>query len=404
MGEPINAERLRQHYATVVSPSLLLTPYGQRTVVGVPSVNFAHSFGVALRTFGNSANLFTMNSVALDLITGTIFKPKEGLPRNPAEGSPAVAHGHTGDLIFVGGAVKPAAVVAGTTPDADTECTAELTALIEAIASKSADELKGDFFGFYSRFQAGQEKGYGDALAAAASQAMSAGQKLLEFMDKYGSPDRIARQLAQAGVRYVSSGQAQAHAEAVQRFFNDVNWRDAPARMKRFAEALDPDRLKALVANWLLSEIRRLGCEGREMLRAMLQEPRPMSTQLGELYGAAKATTHLIAAGVAVEVLVTRGALTAAARGGVAAAKAGTRMGGLFDEIGEVIDDAWARSRRPDPNPPEASRPATPAPRPDTPADPPAAKPREVNDPENASVQGQRNGEADLPCLSACRR
>lgn len=177
--------------------------------------------------------------------------------------------------------------------------------------------------------------------------------------------------------------------------------------MKRFAEALDPDRLKALIANWLLSEIRRLGCEGRDMLRAMLQEPRPMSTQLGELYGATKATTHLIAAGVAVEVLVTRGALTAAARGGVAAAKAGARMGGLFDEIGEVVDDAWTRSRRPDPNPPEAPRTAAPeAARPDAdaPGTQPAAKPRDPNDPENASVQGQRNGEADLPCLSACKR
>lgn len=404
MGEPINAERVRQHYATVVSPTLTSTPFAQRTVVGVPAVTFEASIGVATRTYGNSANLFTTSSVAVNLRTGSVFKPAEGLLRNPAERSPAVAHGHTGAIVSVGGGARPAAVVAGKTPDADMECTAELLGLIEAIADKAAEELKNDPWGFFGRFTEASDSSYLETMAAAYEGAKSAAAKFLEFMERWGSPTKIAMRAGEAAYRYVESGEAQRHAEMAHRFVQETDFRELGGRMVRFAEELSQADLKAIVANWLIAEVRKLGCDGRDFLRAMLNDPRPMSTQLGELHGAAKATVHLIAAGIAIEVLLTRGTLTAASRGGVAIAKAGSRMGGLVDDLGDAVEGAWERSARrspPDPDPPATSpstpRPADPAP--ETPAAP-AGQTNQANN--NASIQGNANGRSNIPCLSDC--
>lgn len=404
MGEPINAERVRQHYATVVSPTLALTPFAQRTVVGVPAVTFENSIGVAVRTFGNSANLFTLSSVAVNLVTGSMFKPAEGLLRNPAERSPAVAHGHTGVIVSAGGGAQPAAVVAGKTPDADMDCTAELLGLMEAIAEKAAEELKRDPWGFLGRFTEASDSSYQNAWVAAYESTKSAATKFLEFMDRWGSPTKIMMRTAEAGYRYVDSGQAQRHAEMARRFVQETDFGALGGRMVDFAKELSQADLKAIVANWLIAEIRSLGCDGRDMLRGMLNDPRPMSTQLGELHGTAKAGVHIIGAGIAVEVLVTRGALTAASRGGVAIAKAGSRMGGLLDNLGEAIEGAWERSARrkaPDPNPPQTP-PATPRagdPTPETPATS-TGQANQTNN--NASIQGRNNGRSDLPCLSGC--
>ena len=115
MGKAIKAEKIARHFATVVSPSLAATPFGTRAVPTLPAIDFSKALATAMRTYGNSAPLFLLTSIAPSSTGDKLFIPVECLLDNPVEISFATAHGNVGTILSANAPPLPAAINCGTT-------------------------------------------------------------------------------------------------------------------------------------------------------------------------------------------------------------------------------------------------------------------------------------------------
>lgn len=349
MAEAIKAERIGKHFATVVSPAFSASPFGKRAVPTLPMVDFSRAINTAAKTNGNAAPLFLLMSFAPDATGDKLFIPLECLRENPVEASFATAHGHTGTIFSKTAPPVPGAINCGVLSGPEASCSAEIEALVAALAERMANEFKAAPLDFLINFNnaadkavadvlTSQAKGIGDWFVGAYDWAVDKTSQGIEYVLDGGA----ARDIASAA-DYVSSGE----------ILTDLK-DGAVAAYEWGAEALDTlmnldyDEVYEACKQWLLETLGQLTCDMRDALAAMLADKRPMSVQMGEMYGTAKVAVAEAAAAVAVDVLVTKGAASAATRVGAMVAKAGPRLGKLADKIGDIMRRA---RKKPDPGP-----------------------------------------------------
>lgn len=388
MGEPIKAEKVAKHFATVTSPGMAAVPFGKRAVPTVPAVNFSNAVMTAVKTYGNSAPLFLLTSKAIDP-SGKVFVPLEAIWTNKVEISFATAHGHTGTLTLPNGVTLPAAINTGVLSGPEADCGAEIEALLYALAEKAATEFKEDPLGFLNRFNSSadaavlktlgdQAKGVGDWLSGAWDWTKQAAVDSYHYVADGGAAQDLGR-----AADYVASGE----------ILGDIA-DGAVAAYEWTAEAIDTlrnldyEQLKEAFVDWLRETIGELKCDARDALAAMLADKRPMSVQMGEMYGTAKVAVAEAAAAVAVDVLVSKGAASAATRMGALIAKAGPRLAKLGDKIGDLLKRARRKPNTPD-RTPDAPKPT---PKPD--ADKPKPKPDDKD-----KVRKDADGKPTIPCV-----
>ena len=388
MGEPIKAEKVAKHFATVTSPGMAAVPFGKRAVPTVPAVNFSNAVMTAVKTYGNSAPLFLLTSKAIDP-SGKVFVPLEAIWTNKVEISFATAHGHTGTLTLPNGVTLPAAINTGVLSGPEADCGAEIEALLYALADRAANEFKNDPLGFLNNFNSAadaavlktlgdQAKGIGDWLSGAWDWTKQAAVDSYHYVADGGAAQDLGR-----AADYVASGE----------ILGDIA-DGAVAAYEWTAEAIDTlrnldyEQLKEAFVDWLRETIGELKCDARDALAAMLADPRPMSVQMGEMYGTAKVAVAEAAAAVAVDVLVSKGAASAATRMGALIAKAGPRLAKLGDKIGDLLKRARRKPNTPD-RTPDAPKPT---PKPD--ADKPKPKPDDKD-----KVRKDADGKSNIPCV-----
>lgn len=396
MGEPIKAEKVAKHFATVTSPGLAAVPFGKRAVPTVPAVNFSNAVMTAVKTYGNSAPLFLLTSKAIDP-SGKVFVPLEAIWTNKVEISFATAHGHTGTLTLPNGVTLPAAINTGVLSGPEADCGAEIEALLYALADRAANEFRNDPLGFLSNFNnaadaavlktlGDQAKGVGDWLSGAWDWTKKKAVDGYHYVADGGA----ARDLVRAK-DYVASGE----------ILGDIA-DGAAAAYEWTAEAIDTlrnldyEQLKEAFVDWLRETIGELKCDARDALAAMLADPRPMAVQMGEMYGIAKVAVAEAAAAVAVDVLVSKGAASAATRMGALVAKAGPRLGKLGDKLGDLIKRARRKPNKPDASPP---KPKPDAPEPKPKPKPDADKPKTDTPDDKDKVKKDADGKPTIPCL-----
>ncbi len=356
MAEAIKAEKIGKHFATVVSPAFSATPFGKRAVPTLPMVDFSRAINTAAKTNGNSAPLFLLMSSAPDATGDKLFVPLECLRDNPVEISFATAHGHTGTIFSKTAPPVPGAINCGVLSGPEASCSAEIEALVSALAERMANEFKAAPLDFLINFNNAADKAVADVLTA---QAKGIGDWFVGAYD--WAVDKTSR-----GIEYVLDGGAARDISSAADYVSSgeilTDLKDgAVASYKWGAEALDTlknlDYAEVYEAckQWLLETLGQLTCDMRDALAAMLADKRPMSVQMGEMYGTAKVAVAEAAAAVAVDVLVTKGAASAATRVGAMVAKAGPRLGKLADKIGDIM-----RRVKKKPNPGPNHKPHTP--------------------------------------------
>jgi RHS repeat-associated protein len=385
MGDALKAEKIARHFAAVASPSLAATPFGKRAVPTLAAVDFSKAINTATKTYGNSAPLFLLTSMAPNATGDKMFIPLECLLDNKVEISFATAHGHMGTIISTNAPPVPAAINCGVLSGPNADCSAEMEALLRALAEKMAAEFKADPLAFLSNFSNASDKAALDLLQSQGSSILSGIGKAYDWaVDttsrgiEYVMDGGAARDIASAA-DYVASGQ----------ILTDIQ-NGAVAAYEWGREAidtlsnLDMEELTEAFMEWLREMFGDLECSARDMLAAMLADPRPIASQMGEMYGTAKVVVAEAAAAVAVDVLITKGAASAATRMGSLMAKAGPRIGKLTDKIGDLLRRA---QRKPDKGPDTQPRPT---PKTDTTPDAP---------PDKDAVRKDKDGDADKPCL-----
>lgn len=409
MGEPIKAETVREHFATVVSPSLAMTPFGSRRVPTVPAVSLEHALMPALQTNGNSAPLFLLRSIAIDPLSGKTFMPGEGIETNRVEGSIATAHGHMGTISGPGIAPVPGAINTGVLEGPNADCSAEFMGLVNAFAEQMAREFMDDPLRFLIGF---------DRAADAATRA-----RLGEYADKAGGFfSRVwdwTKGAASASWDYVSSGQILSDAVAAGEWVVDkagaawnyassgeilddivsgaISVAEGAQALYHFVKDIELQDIIDACKEWLMEMLGDLACSLTGLLRELLADPRPMSEKLGEMYGTAKAevavTAAQVGAAVAADVLVTKGAASAASRLGTVVRLTGGRMGQLSDKIFDRINARRAGTPRPDADAP-STVPATASTRAAAAADDaPPARPHNKD-----AVEERANGRPNVVC------
>lgn len=343
MGDPIKAERIAKHFAAKVSASLQSTPFGKRSVPSTAAVTFELSQATAMRTYGNSANLFLLRSVAVK--PGVIFKPTECLKENPIEGSYATSHGHMGIIMYPNGKTDPGAINCGVEATAMAKCAADISALLEALAERMANEIKSPlkFFNDYQRGQAsilsklaGKGEGYWNAAKGLYEKAVSATSSGIEYvMTK--TPGEVLSDLESARQGAIS-------------------W--TADRFEDIAELskLSWDEVKQICMDWLKEMLGDLTCEARDLLKEMLANPKPLAEQMGELDAAIKVEALEAAGGIVVDVFVTKGAASAATKLGKVIGKAGAKIGKLTDKLKDAIAKRKA-GKHPSTTPAPAAKP-----------------------------------------------
>ena len=398
MGSALKAEKIARHFATVVSPSLAATPFGKRAVPTLPAIDFSLALATAVRTYGNSAPLFLLTSVAPSPTGDKLFVPVECLLDNPVEISFATAHGHIGTIVSAAAPPVPAAINCGVLSGPEADCGAEIEGLVDALAAKMAAEFQAAPLDFLLNFSNASDKAVADVLMAQAKGAVDwvvgaydwtvgKASQGIEYVLDGGA----ARDISSAA-DYVSSGRILADAKngAVAAY----EWGDEALDTLR---NLDYDELYEACKQWLRETLGTVKCDMRDALAAMLADPRPMAAQMGELYGTAKVAVTEAAAAVAVDVLVSKGAASAATRVGSLVAKAGPRVGKLADKIGDIMRRV---RRRPDTGPSRVPHPqAKPHAPPHGHAPDASKKPHGMPEkkPEGDTVDGPRR---PSPCLS----
>ncbi|WP_257385290.1 RHS repeat-associated core domain-containing protein [Tahibacter caeni] len=385
MGDALKAEKIARHFAAVASPSLAATPFGKRAVPTLAAVDFSRAINTATRTYGNSAPLFLLTSMAPNATGDKLFIPAECLLDNKVEISFATAHGHMGTIISTNAPPVPAAINCGVLSGPNADCSAEMEALLRALAEKMAAEFKSDPIGFLRNFSNASDKAALDLLKSQGSSFLDGLGKAYDWaVDKtsqgieYVMDGGAARDIASAA-DYVSSGQILSDIKdgAVAAY----EWgREAIDTLRN----LDMEELTQAFMDWLREMFGDLQCSARDMMAAMLADPRPIASQMGEVYGTAKVVVAEAAAAAAVDVFISKGAASAATRLGSLVAKAGPRIGKLTDKIGDLLRRA---RRKPDAGPDKKPHPA---PKKDhTPEKPP----------DKDAVKKDKDGDADRPCL-----
>lgn len=395
MGEPVKAEKVAKHFATVTSPGMAAVPFGKRAVPTVPAVNFSNAVMTAVKTYGNSAPLFLLTSKAIDP-SGKVFVPLEAIWTNKVEVSFATAHGHTGTLTLPNGVTLPAAINTGVLSGPEADCGAEIEALLYALADRAANEFKNDPLGFLNNFNNAADAA---VLKTLGDQAKGVGAWLSGAWD-------WTKKKAVDGYHYVADGQAGRDLVRAKDYvasgeiLSDVA-DGAVAAYEWTAEAIDTlrnldyEQLKEAFVDWLRETIGELKCDARDALAAMLADPRPMSVQMGEMYGIAKVAVAETVAAAAIDVFVSKGAASAATRMGALIAKAGPRLGKLGDKLGDLIKRARRKPKKPDASPPKPKpHPDADKPKPHPDADKPKPKPDDKD-----KVKKDADGKPSTPCL-----
>ncbi|TDR35148.1 RHS repeat-associated protein [Tahibacter aquaticus] len=359
MAESIKAEKIGTHFAAVVSPSLATTPFGKRAVPTLPAVDFSLALNTSPTSNGNSAPLFLLMSLATNATGDTLFLPTECLPDNPVDMSFATAHGHMGLILSLKAPLQSGAINCGVLSGPQASCSAEIEALVAALAEKMANEFQQAPLRFLQQFNDSANATVGRILETKATSAMdwlAGARDWAVEQTSYGIEyvlDGAAAQDIASAADYVASGQ----------IVSDV--RDgAAAAYEWSAEALetlqnlDYEQVYEACKQWLLETLGELTCDMRDALAALLADPRDMSVKMGEMYGTAKVAVAEAAAAVAVDVLVTKGAASAATRVGALVAKAGPRLGKLSDTIGDIIRRAKTKPDKGPDTHPRADKPA----------------------------------------------
>lgn len=421
MGDPKKAEAVREHFATVVSPSLAMTPFGSRQVPTVPAVTFENSLLPGARTFGNSAPLFLLRSIAVDLRTGKSFVPGEAIMTNEVEKSFATAHGHMGFISGPGMAPVPAAINTGVLTGPNVECSAQFSGLINALAEQMANEFMKDPLRFLLNF---------NSAADAATQA-----RLGEYAEQAGGWLSGAwdwvKGAASSTYDYVASGEIVDDAWAAGEWFVDaagdvwdytssgeilsdiqsgvISVAEGAQALYDFMQDVDMQDVIDACKEWLAEMLEDLECKLVGLLQELLADPRPMSEKLGEMYGTARAevaiTAAEVGAAVAVDVLVTKGAASAASRLGTVVRLTSGRMGQLSDKIFDRIN-----ARRQSPRPADRDGPSPDPIRHQDSVEPPDSRPptaatdgadaaaKSPDAPDKDSVEGDANGQSNIAC------
>ncbi len=408
MGDPKKAEAIRGHFATVVSPGLAMTPFGSRQVPSVPAVSLEFAVMPAMRTRGNSAPLFLLRSTAVDPITGKTFVPAESLPNNPVEGSFATAHGHMGTISGPGMVPAPGAINAGVLAGPNADCSAQFAGLINALAEQMAREFMADPLGFLMRFNQASDAATRARLGQYAEQAGG-------FLSRAWDWTKGA---ASSSWNYVASGEILSDASAAGSWVVDkagaawdyttsgeilsdikngaISAAEGAQALYEFVRDVNPQDVIDACKEWLMEMLGELACSLVGVLRELLLDPRPMSEKLGEMHGTAKAevavTAAQVGAAVAADVLVTKGAASAASRLGTVIRLTGGRMDNLSDKIFDRINARRAGTPRPSPDAPAAT-PQTPPVR----QTPPAAS-RTERPHDKDAVEEDANGRANTAC------
>jgi len=391
MGEPLKAEMKASHFATIVSPSLAATPFGDRQVFGTPAVNFAFALMPAFNTYGNSAPLFLKRSRAL-MPTGVSFKPSECLQDNPVESSYATSHGHMGTIRFPNGGTVPGAINCGVLPGPNADCSAELEGLLEAIAERMAAEFMQDPLKFLSQFKAASDetmlgalgdtaKGWWGTIKGAAVAAGGAIKDGTVASYEYVTTHSASEMASDAvdGAKAAYDGAVELTSDAIEFIDKGI---DA-------LKQLSFEDLKQIFKEWLREVFGELVCSLRDALAQMAADPRPMATQLGEVDGMAKAFVAETAGAILVDTFVTKGAMSAASKIGRVAGKVGPKIGGLVEKIKRRI--AMRRGGHVPEHP--SRKPDLPEPK----KTPHAAEPEKK--PVNDALQGTANAEGNPKCL-----
>jgi hypothetical protein len=425
MGDPIKAEKVAAHFATPASPVLMMAPFGARKIPMTPAVNFEHALLTATQTFGNSAPLFLLRSIAIDPVTGKSFVPSEGLTQNPVEGSLATSHGHGGLLFGPGFPPKglPAAINAGVLPGGAMRCTAQLQAVLLALAERMAQEFWNDPLAFASDFDsASQAAGLrilGEEATGFLAWVKSVPGKLVDAYDWAREKELQAKQWAigqaiRSG-NYIASGEA---------------WEDVKDSTQRAGEYVISGRAQQDIQSGVVSAaeaakaaidyVRNIpyedildacvealkeilgdaGCALLGELQAMLSDERSVATQLGEIHGTVKAHATIIAAqtaaAVAADILVTKGAATASSRVGIFIARTGGKIGDFADSVSARVQQAYARRRS------GARQNSDPSSSPNGTASQRRTSPSDESEGEekNDAIEGDANGSSAVVCQS----
>lgn len=389
MGEPIKAEKIGKHFVAAVSPGFAQTPFGKRAVPTLPVLDLSRAINAASKTYGNAAPLFLLTSLAPDATAQKLFIPHEALYTNPVEMSFATAHGHTGTILSKNAPPVPGAINCGVLAGPEASCSAEIEALVSALAERMAKEFKEAPFKFLMDFNSAadaavanvlksQAQGIGDWIVGAYDWAVDKTSRGIEYVLDGGA----ARDIASAA-DYVSSGEIVT--DLANGAVSAYEWgKEAVDTLMN----LDYAEVYEACKQWLLETLGTLTCDARDALAGMLADKRSMATQMGEMYGTAKVAVAEAAAAVAVDVLVTKGAASAATRVGGMIAKAGPRLGKLADKIGDLMRRA---RRKPDAGPSRTPKPEPkPTPKPHSEASPPKPKPK------GDTVDGP---DKPIPCL-----
>lgn len=409
MGEPKKAEAIRGHFATVVSPSLAMTPFGSRQVLGAPAVSLEFAVMPAFRTNGNSAPLFLLRSTAIDPITGKTFVPAESLRTNPVEGSFATAHGHLGTISGPGMAPAPGAINAGVLAGPNADCSAQFAGLINALAEQMAREFMSDPLGFLVGFNRASDAAtlarlgeYADKTSGFFSRAWEWTKGAASSSWNYVASGEILSDAAAAGSWVVDKAGAAWDYTSSGAILTDIkNGAISAAQgaqaLYEFVRDINPQDVIDACKEWLMEMLGDLACSLVGVLRELLADPRPMSEKLGEMYGTAKAevavTAAQVGAAVAADVLVTKGAASAASRLGTVIRLTGGRMGDLSDKIFDRINARRAATPKPDPDAPAT----TPHTLPDR-QTPPATAPRTQRPHDKDELERDADGRPNAVC------
>lgn len=408
MGDALVAERVWNHFATVVSPTLALTPFGQRAVSTQPAISLLFSANVAVRSNGNRAALFLKKSKAIHPISADEFRPTEAFMDNPVEDSYATGHGHMGRIHPKGGAPGPyAAINTGVLSGPQADCSAEIAALLDLLASRLANEIKSAPVQAYRNFNSASDAAAGALLTAHAESIATASKGFWHYLSSGGMRDDMISGTSSA-MEYVFDGHFSrdalgAYDKAVSATTNALEYtldgglvEDASAFFDTL-QNMDYGELMEACKAWLMEMLGTLGCSLRDLLAQMAADKRPVATQLGEMHGTMKAIAAEVAVVAVADAFVTRGALSAAGRVGMLAARSGKAIQGLGERLGRVVNNARNRTKTPDA---PAREPVTPPPRPPASQAARTDTPDTPDDPNKGANQGPANGDADVPCLS----
>ena len=77
MGEPIKAEKVVKHFATVTSPGMSAVPFGKRAVPTLPAVDFSNAVDERVRRHPWTSTLIAFG---VGVVVGFVLHPSREAP------------------------------------------------------------------------------------------------------------------------------------------------------------------------------------------------------------------------------------------------------------------------------------------------------------------------------------